>query len=331
MRSIHGPLERAQALQRRSFAQACALATALSATLGLPAVTHAQPRAQRQPDEPRIGAASRWFTTSDGVRLHYLDTGQAQHGGAAPTLAFVPGWTMPGWIWQRQIEHFAPRHRVLALDPRGQGHSQLAATGYDHGRRAGDIAEWLQASAAGREVVLVGWSLAVLECLQLVHDARLAGAPPPLRALVLVDNSVGVGDPPTGDPTFFDRLRKRRRQTVAGFVASMFKHPPDPDWLEQLTTAALRTPLGASIELLRQPRAREFWRDSLFATPEPVLYAYSPRFAQQGEIVKARRPQVQTHLFADAGHALFVDEAAAFNEVLARFIERHVPATGAPR
>lgn len=285
------------------------------------------------------GATSRWLTTSDGVRLHYLESRAAPTlPREAPTLAFVPGWTMPAWIWAAQIEHFAPKARVLALDPRGQGRSAIAPDGYDYARRAGDIAEWLAAAGCADNVVLVGWSLGVLESLQLMHDSRLGRMPGakaqtsprgPVRALVLVDNSVGVGDPPTSDPTFFSRLRSKRRETVAGFVASMFKHAPPPQWPEALVDAALRTPLQASIDLLRQVRPREFWRDSLYATTQPVLYAYTPRFAQQGEIVKARRPAIETRLFTEAGHALFVDEAAAFNELLEQFVARALPRAAA--
>ena len=269
-------------------------------------------------------AASRWFTTSDGVRLHYLEAGAAHRDIGSPIIAFVPGWTMPAWIWQAQLEHLAPRHRVIALDPRGQGRSDIAATGYDYARRAADIAEWLAAAGASTNVVLVGWSLGVLESLQFMHDTRQrqARAEAPVRALVLVDNSVGVGDPPASDPTFFSRLRGKRRETVSAFVNSMFKRAPDPRWLDELTNDALRTPLQASIDLLRQVRAREFWRDALYATRQRVLYAYTPKFAQQGAIVKARMPGLEARLFADAGHALFVDDAASFNQLLDGFIER---------
>ena len=58
------------------------------------------------------------FVTSDGVRLHYLDA------GSGPPLVFVPGWTMPAWIWEPQLSHFSASHRVVALDPRG-GHCCL--------------------------------------------------------------------------------------------------------------------------------------------------------------------------------------------------------------
>jgi len=61
---------------------------------------------------------SSFFITSDGVRLHYLETGK----GTA--IVFVPGWTMPAWIWSLQIQYFAKNFHVVALDPRAQGDSE---------------------------------------------------------------------------------------------------------------------------------------------------------------------------------------------------------------
>ncbi len=320
MRSYEGALGHAWRPRRRTLVCALGLGSFIPASQAFSSETHA----------PQVaGASSRWFDTSDGTRLHYLEAGALSSTTHAPTIVFVPGWTMPAWIWKAQIEHLAPRARVLALDPRGQGRSAIPREGYDYARRATDIAELLSAARCREPVVLVGWSLGVLESLQYLHDTRQAGTATPVRGLVLVDNSVGVGDPPTSDPTFFSRLRNKRRETVSGFVASMFKRAPDPHWREALVEAALRTPLQASIDLLRQARPREFWRDSLYATTQPVLYVYTPRFQQQGEIVKASRPAIETRLFGEAGHALFVDEAAAFNDTLEQFVMRAVMASAA--
>jgi non-heme chloroperoxidase len=276
------------------------------------------PRAQAQ-DSASLKTDDRWFTSSDGVRLHYLEAGASKPG--QPTLVFVPGWTMPAWIWSLQIEYFARENRVLALDPRGQGRSTIAATGYNYRRRAADIAELLTAARCA-DVVLVGWSLAVLECLQYLHDAAATSAPSPVRALVLVDNSVGEGDPPSGPSNFTSRLRSKRRETVTAFVKAMFKREQPQTWLDQLTEAALRMPAASSIQLLNQGTPREFWRETLYALELPVMYAYTPRLARQGELVKANKPAVETLLFEGAGHALFVDDATVFNTTLQAFITR---------
>jgi non-heme chloroperoxidase len=127
------------------------------------------------------GVADRYFLSSDGVRLHYLEAGLP----TAHTIIFVPGWTMPAWIWAPQIAAFEHSYHVVAFDPRGQGDSQIAASGYEPRRRGQDIAE-LIARMGQPSVLLVGWSLGVLDALAYVHadgDRMLAG-------LVLVDNSV---------------------------------------------------------------------------------------------------------------------------------------------
>jgi hypothetical protein len=37
--------------------------------------------------------SSGFFKTSDGIRIHYIEAGKGQ------PIVFIPGWTMPAWIW----------------------------------------------------------------------------------------------------------------------------------------------------------------------------------------------------------------------------------------
>src|ERR1700712_2285523 len=107
-----------------------------------------------------------FFLTSDGVRLHCLEAGPP----AAHTLVFVPGWTMPAWIWMPQILAFSHSYHVVAFDPRGQGDSAVPASGYEPVRRGRDVAE-LVSHLASAPVVVVGWSLGVLDTLASIHVA----------------------------------------------------------------------------------------------------------------------------------------------------------------
>jgi microsomal epoxide hydrolase len=258
-------------------------------------------------------ATSRFFTTSDGVQLHYLEAGEGR------TLVFVPGWSMPAEIWAPQIEHFAPHHHVIAFDPRAQGRSQVPASGYTPERRARDIHELLE-TIGGQPVVLIGWSLGVLDSLAYVREfgqARLA-------ALVLVDNSIGEEPPPAGDPTFLDRLRRNRAATVERFVRNMYRTPQPEDYLKRITRSALRVPLGPSIALLSYPKPREFWRESVYGVDTPLLYAVSARFKEQAGNLGRKHPRARVEVFERAGHALFVDESARFNALLDDFLAKAV-------
>ena len=264
----------------------------------------------------RAAAADRWFTSSDGVRLHYIEAGQGR------TIVLVPGWTMPAWIWDAQIADFAHRFRVIAFDPRAQGDSAVAPDGYEPFRRGQDIAELLAASGPG-PVLLVGWSLGVLDALAYVHthgDARLAG-------LVLVDNSVGEEPPPLPTRPLAvggGGAAPSRPVWMRRFVASLFARPPPPAWLDRLTAACLRTPAPAAAALLRYPVPRSFWKDAVYATARPVLYVVTPRFAGQAENLRRHHPAAEAVVLHGVGHALFVDDPARFDALVADFIARRV-------
>jgi len=255
----------------------------------------------------------RFFHTSDGVRLHYLLGGVSE--GKGHTLAFVPGWTMPGDIWAPQLANFAAHYRVAALDPRSQGRSDIALDGHEPGRRAKDIDEWLKA-LGNRPVVLVGWSLGVLESLSYVKHHGNAG----LEALVLVDNSIGEDPPPRGSD-FLKRYKENRSLAMEGFVRAMFRTPQPESFLQALTNTALRTPMEPSLSLLNTLYPREVWREAVYSVQVPLLYAVTPRFREQSENLKRKRPQTWTEVFPNAGHALFVDQAQNFNRLLQRFLD----------
>jgi microsomal epoxide hydrolase len=259
-------------------------------------------------------AADRSFVTGDGVRLHYTDQG---HGH---TIVLIPGWTMPGWIFATQIEAFSRNFRVIAFDPRGQGESEVAPSGYEPFRRGQDIEELL-AQIDDKSPLLLGWSLGVLDVLSYVHqfgDAHIAG-------LVLVDNSVGEGPAP-GAPPRRRRPPPRRRVTHAvsmrAFVRSMFRTPQPPDYIDRLTEAALHTPGWAAAELLAYPVPRSFWKEAIYSTNKPILYLVTPKFAGQADNLSAHHPGAESVVLEGVGHAMFVDDPGRFDGLVLDFVRR---------
>jgi non-heme chloroperoxidase len=263
---------------------------------------------------PRV--QSRYFMTSDGVRLHYLEAGPQ----GAHILLFVPGWTMPAWIWAPQIAAFSRDYHVVAFDPRGQGDSDVPDTGYTPGRRGQDIAD-LITHLEPVPVVVVGWSLGVLDTLAYVHtngDTLIAG-------LVLVDNSVGEEPPPIPvPPPAHPAPVPSHEVAMRRFVQGMFHHPQNAAYLERLTEATLHTPEFACRALLSYPVPRTYWKEAIDSISKPVLYVVRPSFEAQANNLQARRPNTETALFANAGHALFIDDAARFNALLGSFIRRRI-------
>jgi len=267
------------------------------------------------------------FTTSDGVRLRVMEAGPRGPDGAVaatmPVMAFVPGWSMPAAIWQPQLAALGASHRVAALDPRGQGESEIPAHGFNIERRAADVREFV---ARYERVVLVGWSLGALEALQYVHRYGDAA----LEALVLIDSSVGE-DPPPPATQFIEALQQDRRATIEAFVREMFSSPWTALELDALVDAALRMPLEASISLFPRGIPREHWRDIARAFGKPLLYVVTEQFAAQARNLLRNRPGTRVEVFEATGHALFVDEPDRFNRLLAAFVDevaaaaRHAP------
>ena len=263
-------------------------------------------------------AGDRFFTTSDGVRLHYIEAGRGH------TMVLVPGWTMPAWIWAAQIADFARRFHVVAFDPRSQGGSDLTWTGNEPFRRGQDIAE-LIARLPPEPVLLVGWSLGVLDSLAYLHqygDARLAG-------LVLVDNS--VGEEPAPAPERYARaLGPRRRRPVPradslrAFVRGMFVRPPPSAYLDRLAEAALRTPAPVAAQLLAYPLPRSFWREAVYSTTRPILYIVRPGLGGQAANLAAHDPTAESLVLAGVGHAMFAEDPARFDTLVADFIRRRL-------
>lgn len=288
----HAPIRRASAA--RLLAAAALAATPLTAMSAEP--------------------AGRYIVTSDKVRLHVLESGP--HGGNAPVLAFVPGWSMPGSIFHRQVSALSARHPVAVLDPRGQGLSDVPPRGYTIARRARDVGEFV---ARYPRVVLVGWSLGALESLEYVHGhgaEKLAG-------LVLVDSSVGEHPPPKPPAKgggFTADLRHDRAGALERFVRDIFRNPPPDAELAALRDQALRMPLEASLSLFPSKIHRSHWRDIARAFPKPLLYAVTPQFAEQAGNLRLARPATHVEVFTEAGHALFADDSERFNAMLENFV-----------
>lgn len=256
------------------------------------------------------------FDTSDRVRLCYAE--RLLDDPAKPLLVFIPGWTMPAAIWEKQLDHFAGKYSLVAFDPRGQGASGAPRAGYSLERRVRDIEELLE-RLPGRPVILIGWSLAVLESLAYVDrygEGRLSG-------LVLVDNSIGEGPdgpPRSGESPFFRELRTHREATMRKFVAAMFHRDPGAEVRATILASALKTRVEDSIRLLSYPRPRAYWREVIQRISLPILYLITPRWSDQAGELTRKLPNASARVFANAGHALFWDEAEAFNRALEEFV-----------
>lgn len=269
------------------------------------------------------------FFASDGARLHVLEAGAVKPG--QPVVIFLPGWSIPASIWSVQLQSLAATHKVIALDPRGQGDSEITRGGYSTEQRAQDLREFV---GLHESVVLVTWSLGSLEALQCLYAYGTGN----IRGLVIVDSSVGesslpvaIVQPEPPQPTrpprrgsFTEDLKRDRFGALDDFMRAIFRTPQPEQSIVALRDAALRMPLEGSLSIFPGSRIpRERWREAARSFAHPLLYVVTPQYAGQAASLKQNRPATEVEIFEKAGHALFVDEPDRFSAVLDSFLARN--------
>jgi non-heme chloroperoxidase len=262
---------------------------------------------------------SGFIKTSDGVRIHYLESGTGR------PIVFIPGWTMPAWIWQKQIDEFSKRYHVIAVDPRSQGESDKPNYGHMPETRSRDYKELVDQLGL-KKPVLVGWSMG---CGELVKYVEQFGTDN-IGGLVLVDGI--VSDKP--NPDFFigisgwmNQLQQDRQKQADSFVRSMYKKPQPEDYLKRVADASAQVPADTAVVLIYDMLAvKDFSpglaRLSAMKTDRPVLFMYQPETQQTADYLKSKLgDKVQLEIFDGDGHALFVDDPEKFNHVLEGFLK----------
>lgn len=122
------------------------------------------------------------LTTPD-AELHYEDRGSGE------TILFLHGLGSSSEAWAPQIDHFAARHRCIALDARGSGRSRDLARPHgpfalsDFARDAATLLDRLGAGPAH----VVGLSMGEMLAFQLAVDS-----PKSVRSLVITNSGPAV-------------------------------------------------------------------------------------------------------------------------------------------
>jgi non-heme chloroperoxidase len=254
------------------------------------------------------------FKTSDGVSIHYLEAGSGR------PIVFIPGWTMPAWIWQKQIDEFSKHYHVIAVDPRSQGESDKPPFGHLPETRARDYKELVDQLGL-KHPVLVGWSMG---CGELVKYAEQFGTDN-VAGVVLVDGI--VSDKP--NPDFFigisgwmNQLQLDRQKQADAFVRTMFKKPQTDEYLKRIVDASIQTPADTAALLIYNMLAARDFSAGLARMNKPVLFAYQPETQQTADFLKLKLgDKLRLELFEGDGHALFVDDPEKFNHVLEDFLK----------
>lgn len=273
---------------------------------------------------PAALAVTRQYTVAapDGVALAVQESGDPD---GAPVI-FIHGLLGSRLNWDKQLlDPRLQRHRLITYDLRGHGLSgkPTDTAAYTDGRRWADDLAAVIASTKARRPVLVGWSLGgavISNYLAAYGDGAIGGA-------VYVDGVIElkpeqlVAHPDVYRDMVAEDL-KTHLQGERAFLRLCFHRQPDADTFSLLlANAAL-----ASWEMQKAvPSMTVDAAAGLSRATVPVLLLYGARDAlvkAEPSIARAKRlnPRIHSVLYADSGHAPFLEEPDRFNRDLLAFI-----------
>jgi pimeloyl-ACP methyl ester carboxylesterase len=248
----------------------------------------------------------------DGVRLAYREAGTGD-----PPIVLVHGMACDHTHLLPQLQHLAPRHRVVALDQRGHGASDRPEGEYTTERFAEDLGGVLDRLGLERPV-LVGHSLGGGVVLHLAVER-----PDLVRAVVLLDSGVRRTTARREElQPFYDTLGgPDHADLVREFVrARLFEETDGEDVFEAVASVMAATPARIFLAMGAGVVTYDSWRAALACRVPALLIMAARPFVDLGAL--SELPPVWQYGWAvGAGHFLQMVVPDQVNSMLDRFLE----------
>lgn len=270
-------------------------------------------------------------TTSDGVRLQYLEAGSGQ------PLVLIPGWSQTAEQFRYQLDGLSERYRVIALDMRGHGQSDKPDHGYRIARLAKDVFDVLEALELS-EVALLGHSMG---CSVIWSYWDLFGAHR-LDKMVLCDQSPFL----TANPAWSEQDKRaagaiftpdsatERCNALAGpegvadtrgLIEGMVTGAMSPETLGWMIACNLLLPRAHAAALLYN-HCHQDWRDIIPRIELPTLAIGGRASLIPWTCVEWTAQQIhgaRLEIFEEdegGAHFMFIENPEKFNRLLVDFL-----------
>lgn len=251
--------------------------------------------------------------TVDGLDLALDDTGQGR------PMLLLHGWCSDRATFARQIDHFAPRLRTIAVDLPGHGASAKPERGYSIAFFADTIAGLIDALGLGPQVVLVGHSMGGTIALEMARRRPDAHA-----AVILLDPAPILPPPPVRaslERSLAAMHTHGIKPTLRMLWEKVMFRPTDPDDLRQeVWRVGQATPDHV---VLSAWQAMLDWDGAaaLDGCTVPLLYVAAERPQSDPAAIRAAKPGIHWGQTVGAGHFNHVVAAAQANAMMEAFLE----------
>lgn len=249
--------------------------------------------------------------SADGISVAY-----EARGRGTPAIVFVHGWSCDRTYWRHQMDFFADRFQVVAVDLGGHGESGVGRPAWTMKSFGGDVVAVADQLALG-DLVMVGHSMGGDV---IVQAARMR--PEGVTGLAWVDVYMTLGRPRTQEQIeqLVGVVSEDFAQGVRGLVGRMFLPGSDPALAEWVADDMSSADPEIGIDVLRHAISNE--PNLLRLLPElttPVV-AINGDYGQI-DAESLERYGVRPVHMPGAGHFLMLEDPETFNRILSDTID----------
>jgi non-heme chloroperoxidase len=267
------------------------------------------------------------ITSSDGIRLEYLEAGDP----AGRPIVLIAGFKAPATSWRYQVKPLTRAgHRVIAFDRRGHGASEASVDGHDMDRQGEDLGD-LVSTLGLDDATLVGQSMGGNAIWAHVAAAGTRG----IRDIVIIDQTPKMLNAPDWEFGFYG-YDDTNVDTL--FAAGI----PDPGRYTAASKGAVRIarvvramdmrrtglkPTFTAGELaLLNDHAKRDWRAVVAAVDVPAFFIAGDESefwpAEHAAASAALNPLADSTVIERDGHAANIEQPQRFNDALLAFLAR---------
>lgn len=253
------------------------------------------------------------------VRLFHTQEGEGRN------VLLLHGWACDSHDWSWQLPEFERRYRVVNLDLRGHGRSEIPDRGYRLQDFVADVEALVTSQFPGEKFIAMGHSMGG----QIA--ARLAVRRPDLvSAVISVDGTLGL---PAGNEAEYQRFCDALDAGDPGVVIpALFKPLYGVDSDPAIMRWHARRAQGIPAAVLRQSIRSLFLGPDQVSTGLPsevfcrnltVPFYGLYRTAAQVDTMRSwfSHPKSKVELWAGAGHWIMLDSPAQLNASVSEWIE----------
>ncbi len=287
-----------------------------------------------------------FFTTDDGVRLHY------QMSGSGKPVVLIHGLTANSLFFRKQIPAFSKHFQVIAPDLRGHGESETLDDHLTLTRLAEDLKQLLTELNISK-ASLIGWSMGAHVIFEYIKNYTCST----IEKIVIIDMApklMKAADWPHGLPGIFSRKTgdfghednlfllsamindwKTYSKVVAQRIlnkslynekmefsaAANFKGRDDLPWLYEQTEKNKACVIAAFWVSM----AMQDYRSVLADIQAPCLLTYGTEsnYYPPGnyDYMQKNTPNARVIPFEECGHALHIQDPELFNKEVISFLQ----------